>query len=148
MRKKGFVLIFLVSVLFISSCSNEDESKNFEKKLNDLLSQIVVELKSPRKVSLTPRTFIELNAILMVSNYMWTKSFLSSSTNPSSDILEQYRNEKKKELLSQFEITVEEFENYSIKNYKALQEFSEQNPEIIQKYNELSALLPTLFEDF
>lgn len=150
MKKVGVfvVILYLVSLLFLFSCGKEDESKNLEKDLNRLLGEIVVELKSPKKVNLTPRTFIELNAILMVSNYLWTKNLVDSSTNITSDMLEQYRNEKKKELLSQFQITVEEFENYSIKNYKALQEFSEKNPDLIQKYNELSQLLPTLFEDF
>ncbi|MFN4244749.1 MAG: hypothetical protein ACK4F9_01190 [Brevinematia bacterium] len=144
-------IVLLITILFFifSGCStNDKESKKLEEDINSLLSQIVVELKTPQKVTLSPRTFIELNAILIASNYLWTKELIKSETNISSEMLEKYREVKRKELLSMFGITIEDFENYSIKNYQSLKSFSDQNPNLMEKYNELSRMLPTLFENY
>ncbi|MEN2998638.1 MAG: hypothetical protein ABDH28_06355 [Brevinematia bacterium] len=145
---KKTIFSFLVIIFTVFGCVQEDEGKKLEEDILAILNEIVLELKTPKNISLTPRRFIELNAILMVSNYFWTKDIIKTETNVSSEFLEQYRIEKKKELLSSFGLTIEEFENYSIGNYKNLQEFSEKNPDIMEKYNKLSQMLPTLFEDF
>lgn len=148
MKKETTLVFLIVLILFIGCKSEENNSSNVSKNITSLLNEIVVELKSPKKISLTPRTFIELNAIIIASNYFWTEELMKSNTNISSEALEEYKNQKKQQLLSLFGISIEEFEQYSINNYNAIQKFSEEHPEIMEKYNELSQLLPTLFEDY
>ncbi len=149
MKNVALLLVSIFLLFIFTGCKyQENESEKLEENINYLLSQIVVELKDTKKIKLSPRTFIELNAILIVSNYLWTKELIKSQTNFSSEMLEEYRNTKKEQLLSSFGLTVQEFENYSIKNYQLLKSFSDQNPGIMEKYNQLSKMLPTLFEDY
>lgn len=150
MRRVGNFSYLLIVFIFIVSCqASEDKvGKELEDEINNLLNSIVSETREPKKITLTPRAFVELNAILTVSNYFWTKELISSGTNVSSEILEDYRTTKKMELLSKYGLSLEEFENYSIRNYQLLQRFSRDNPDLMEKYNKLSGSIPTLFEDY
>lgn len=146
---RAYFLTVVILVLVVIGCKYQEvEKSEIEKEIHSLLNEIVVELKSPKKISLTPRTFIELNAILMASNYFWIKEVIETNTNISSEVLDDYRTGKKRHFLSLFGVTLEEFETYSVNNYGALQEFTEKHPEIMSKYNALSQMLPTLFEDY
>ncbi|MCX8028491.1 MAG: hypothetical protein N2712_00650 [Brevinematales bacterium] len=152
MKKIVFYVFFVFTMLVsLMSCSTGEEDKSgreLEMEIQKLLDEIVVELKTPKPIKLTPRTFIELNAIMVVSNYFWTKEIINSKTNITAELLDEYRTRKKKDLLSNYNISIEEFENYSVNNYQQLQKFSQENPDVVEKYNELSRSLPTLFEDY
>lgn len=147
---KNFSYFVLIVVTFILSCQTSEDKvgKELEDEISNLLNSIVSETRELKKITLTPRTFVELNAILTVSNYFWTKELMSSGTNVSSEVLENYRTTKKVELLSKYGLNLEEFENYSVKNYQQLQKFSQDNPDLMEKYNRLSSAIPTLFEDY
>lgn len=148
MKKLVFLMIIFLIFLIFLSCSKEEDKvgKEFEDKMSNLLSQIVVELKEPKKITLTPRRFVELSAIMIASNYYWAKELISSNSNVSTEEIVNYRLLKKQQLLSLFGLTVDEYENYSINNYKDLQKFSKQNPEIMKLYNEIARSLPTFEE--
>lgn len=146
-RLVSFLIIFLIFMYFVSCAKEEDKvGKELEYKMSNLLNQIVFELKEPKKITLTPRRFVELSAIMLVSNYYWTKELISSNSNISPEDIENYRNLKKQQLLSSFGLTIDEYENYSVNNYRDLQKFSRENPEIMNFYNEIARSLPTFEE--
>ncbi|MGC8766089.1 MAG: hypothetical protein ACP5PT_08135 [Brevinematia bacterium] len=149
MRRNIVFLLFVFTLIFLFSCSKKEDKvgRELEDKMSKLLGQIVVELKEPKVIdNLDPRKFVELSAIMLVSNYYWTKELISSNSNVSPEEIDSYKTLKKQQLLSSFGLTLDDYENYSIKNYKELQEFSKENPEVMDLYNEIARSLPT-FED-
>jgi len=147
--------VVIVFVILLASCkggnnngtNTEANDKEFNNQLNKLLSEIVVELKSPKKVELTPRRFIELSSIIVVSNYYWDKELIEMNQSRSNELsqeeIENYISEKKQKLLEAFGISVDEFENYAVEHQKEFQEFVTQNKDLIDKYNTLSSMIPT-----
>jgi len=151
---RKLVLLALVSLVFFfvackGSNDNTSTDKELEKQLNSLLNDIVVELKTPKPIELTPRRFIELSSIIVVSNYYWSKELISkaqSSTNTNSisqEEVELYLTDKKQKLLEAFSLTIEAFESYAIEHQKEFQGFIKQNKDLVDKYNTLSSLVPT-----
>ncbi len=153
MKRSTFVkLIFVLFILGFSlsfySCgsSEEDEtnSKDLESKLNSILGEIVTELK-PGKVELTPKTYVELNAVLVVSNYFLRKE-LSKDTNLTVEEIEEAIFSNQAIILSNYGLSYQDFEEYPLKKGEELREFEINNPDIIRKYNEINELLPTLLD--
>jgi hypothetical protein len=150
---RKLVLLTLVSlVFFFVACKGSNDTstdKELEKQLNSLLNDIVVELKTPKPIELTPRRFIELSSVIVVSNYYWSKELIAkaqSSTNAngiSQEEVELYLTDKKQKLLEAFGLTIEAFESYAIEHQKEFQEFIKQNKDLVDKYNTLSSLVPT-----
>ncbi len=145
-----FTLIFLF--IFFNACKSgnnltDKEDKELETQLRTLLNEIVVELKTPKQIQLSPRTFIELSAIIIVSNYHWSKELIAKAqqnTNlPFQEEIEIQLTDKKQKLLETFGLTIEDFESYVIKHQKDFQEFIKKNKELVDKYNTLSSLIPT-----
>ena len=143
-RLTSYLIIGLVIFyVLINSCVKKEGKDEKVSTKKDEVSSItnLITLKPGEKLILdSPKKFVELWILFNLSQRKWLED-ISTQTNITMDTnvnIEDYTTklleEKRKEFYKNFGITEEDFTQYSMKNWKKIQEFLDKNPEYKKAY--------------
>ena len=129
-------------VLIYSCGKKEGKNENTSTKKEEVSSITnLITIRPGEKLILdSPKKFVELWILFNLSQKKWLQE-ISTQTNITTDTnvnIEDYTakllEERRKEFYKNFGITEDDFTQYSMKNWKKIQEFLDKNPEYKQAY--------------
>lgn len=135
--------IFLFTLLLLFSCiKNQNTStgnatnENVQSKISSLIT-----LKKGDKVELnSPEKFVQIYILFNLEQKKWLNE-LSANTNTSPNVdteayATQYLAEKRVEFFKSFNLTEEQFTEYSANHFKDIDAFLEKNSDYKQAYED------------
>ncbi len=120
-----------------TSPSAKEIQSRIEKATNENKLNIELTVKRGTKVTLNPRTFIEIAILFSLDSIKWRQELAErKKKNPNINV-EEFLAQKRQAFYKQFGITEKEYNLYGSKHSKEIAEFTSKHPELMEEFNRL-----------